>query len=278
MTSVFLVLLMGFLLIYSKESAELAQNGILLWATSILPSLLPFMILSDLFIQLNIPQTVFKNKSLYCIVVGFLCGFPMGAKTTVSLYNRREITKTEANYLLSFCNQLGPSYICGFLLPIIGAQNISIYLLGIYGIPLLYGILIYPLYSHKTSPKILSQNKPVIISFSSAFTKSIQNAMASALQLGGFIVIFQVFLLVPMKLFPDYYIYLAPFLEVGSGCNLLGNSLPLCTLCAVAFGGFCGYMQVASILSQTDLSANFYFLHKIIQTLLTFVYFTFLIN
>ena len=46
-------------------------------------------------------------------VLGFIGGYPIGAKSVITLYKNGSITKSEAERLLSFCNNSGPSFILG---------------------------------------------------------------------------------------------------------------------------------------------------------------------
>ncbi len=45
--------------------------------------------------------------------LGFIGGYPVGAKTAISLYENGMCTKTEAERLLAFCNNSGPAFILG---------------------------------------------------------------------------------------------------------------------------------------------------------------------
>ena len=76
--------------------------GLTLWYTSVLPSLLPFFILSGLLIRtgafrfLNrifspVLTRIFPVSSdgSYAILMGYLCGFPMGAKVIAELVSQR---------------------------------------------------------------------------------------------------------------------------------------------------------------------------------------------
>ena len=49
--SVGLAILMVFLLLYPRFAAEGARYGLLLWYTSVVPSLFPFMVLSSLIVS-----------------------------------------------------------------------------------------------------------------------------------------------------------------------------------------------------------------------------------
>lgn len=79
---------------------------------------------------------------IYVILMGFLCGFPMGARTASDFRDRQEISSEEGQYLLAFCNNLGPVYFLGFVLPLLHRKLLFPYVFGMYGVPLLYGIFL----------------------------------------------------------------------------------------------------------------------------------------
>ena len=45
--------------------------------------------------------------------LGIIGGYPVGAKTAISLYEKQYCTKAEAERMLSFCNNSGPAFILG---------------------------------------------------------------------------------------------------------------------------------------------------------------------
>lgn len=57
----------------------------------------------------------------FAVLTGFLCGYPMGAKTTSDLLNVNKISRSEASYLLSFCNNTSPAFILSYVV----AQNMK---------------------------------------------------------------------------------------------------------------------------------------------------------
>ncbi len=154
LTILFLILL-GCILTNSGISLSYARLGLELWFQNMIPTLLPFMILSGIMIRMKLTDKaamviypvagpVFKIRKTVCyaMLTGFLCGFPMGARVVDDLYRRRMVTKREAEYLLAFCNNIGPVYFCSFVLPLLGRKQVLPYLFGMYGIPLLYGIVL----------------------------------------------------------------------------------------------------------------------------------------
>lgn len=161
LTAMFL-LLFFLMLAYPAESLYYAFTGLILWFQKMIPTLFPFMILSGIMIRMNLteyfsmlltplfrPLFHVNGNGAYCIILGFLCGFPMGAKVIADLYEREKLSQEEASRLLAFCNNIGPIYMISFVLPILGLTKKLPYLFGMYGIPLLYGIYLgYKSHNH----------------------------------------------------------------------------------------------------------------------------------
>lgn len=165
--TVLLLLLAGCMLINSQVSLSYANLGLELWFQKMIPALGPFMILSGIMVRLNLTEKAalaacpvvkplyrVRENVVYAMVCGFLCGFPMGAKVVEDLYTRQRITRREAEYLLAFCNNIGPIYFVSFVLPLLGRKLVAPYLLGMYGIPLLYGLLLrWTVYRDLNAPR-----------------------------------------------------------------------------------------------------------------------------
>ena len=139
-------LLLLFLLCYPKEALQASKDGLKLWLETLLPTLLPFMILTNILIHTEgITKIVhpiapfFKvffglsPNGAYAFILGLLCGYPMGAKLAGDLYHAGKIGRQEAEYLLTFCNNPSPA----FLITYVG----NICLEGKIGVGKLAGIL-----------------------------------------------------------------------------------------------------------------------------------------
>ena len=148
------------MLLESDKALILSLTGLNLWFQKMIPTLLPFMILSGILIRMNLsdsfahlfspvlkPLFRLSDSCLYCLVIGFLCGFPMGARVTAESYQRGKLSRREAELMLAFCNNIGPVYFTGFVLHLFPVERPLIFLAGMYLLPFLYGLVLrYTLY------------------------------------------------------------------------------------------------------------------------------------
>lgn len=158
----FLSLLAVSILHSPADACGLAALALKLWFEKMIPSLFPFMVLSGLIVRLDLGKTIslpvypilgrlYRISRTMCttLLLGFLFGFPLGAKTVAEQYSLKQLTKPQAQYLLSFCNNIGPVYLLSFALPLLGlsgdSENHLLRLAltaGFFGIPLLYGMIL----------------------------------------------------------------------------------------------------------------------------------------
>lgn len=296
------------LLTFPKESLSFSFTGLQLWFNRMLPTLLPFMILSAVMIKLNLtenfvcllnpilnPFLSISPDGIYAVIIGFLCGFPMGAKITADLYTEHKLSRNEASFLLCFCNNIGPVYFLSFVLPTLGLSKKLPYLFGMYGLPLLYGIFLrHTLYKNKIPKKSpFHPICPTSISLADALDESIMSSLLSIAKLGGYMILFNLLNLFPAALtkllsFPTLFhlsitfcgingltpdMLLNCLLEITSGISRMGNLFPLPVLLLLPFGGFSCLAQTCSMLKGTDLSIKNYVFHKMILTIITIIYY-----
>lgn len=297
--TVLFMILLGCILTNSKLSLSYAAMGLNLWFEKMIPSLLPFMILSGIMVRLKLtdkfsmilyplvkPLFKVRKNVCYAMIIGFLCGFPMGARVVDDLYMRRMIDKREAQYLLSFCNNIGPVYFCSFVLPLLERKRILPYLFGMYGIPFLYGwMLRYTRYRDLPAPSLegshREEKRADLVSCENAEKKSslaerlleaaddsVHSSMQNILSLGGYMILFNLLNLFPHVLLGKPPRILSPLLEITGGLTLLENALPLYSLLALSFGGLSCIAQTYGSIADSDLSIKNYVLHKIALTLL----------
>ena len=106
-----------FLLILLLINAEFAMNGIKqglsLCTETLFPSLFPFLVLSELLVTRQAGEVLgrafsypvsalfgLSGSGATALLLGMLCGFPVGTTTAVALYNKGEISHEELKRLL----------------------------------------------------------------------------------------------------------------------------------------------------------------------------------
>lgn len=199
------------LLLYPKESISAAKSGLMLSGNVIIPSLFPFFVLSTLLVDLGLAnyfgrvlERVMRplfNVGGACssaLALGLIGGYPVGARTAISLYDKGLCTREEAERMLSFCNNSGPAFILG----VVGAGVFSSSRIGI----LLYlahaaaSLCVGVLFRFYRSGKRAGKSKPVPVPqfeaprLTVAFTGAVKNAFQSTLNICAFVIFFTVFI------------------------------------------------------------------------------------
>ena len=286
----FFVFLTFCMLTNSSLSLAYAALGLRLWYEKMVPVLFPFMVLSGTLIRMGLVESLIRpirpffgklfrisDPAVYTILMGFLCGFPMGARTTAELRNRQELSVSEGQFLLAFCNNFGPVYFLGFVLPLLHRTLKLPYLIGMYGIPVIYGLFLrYTVYRMRLKDtSMVSQpvtKSSVRTSLPDALDDAVNAAGLSILHLGGYMIFFNLLNLLT-GLFLRQSHLLAPLLEITGGLQMLADRYPLYTLLLLPFGGLSCIAQTAGCIRNTGLSLKKYIIHKLVLTLLTAFYY-----
>ena len=295
----FLILCFFVMLLFPSEVFEGAKSGLLLWFLTVLPTLFPFLLISRLLLDscacslLNkllapVISRLFgiSAQGSFAFIVGFLCGYPMGAKITADLFHARQISKAEASYLLSFCNNTSPAFLIHYI--VLGYfQNPRLIfpsVLILYGTPILLTFF-FRIKKHFASSNTTDITSPFTISKipSCSLDFCLMDSSEAIVKIGGYIILFSVILNLLQKLpisHPFYQLFLLPSLELTNGCALLNKTtaqtIPLSfpiyySLCMghTAFGGWCALFQTGSMINGSGLSLNSYARKKLVTALVT---------
>ena len=275
------LLIAGFLaLIFDARTAyDGATAGIQLCLYTIVPALFPFMFLSSVLVNTcSIQDKHFLRKignalklppgSEPILLAGFLGGYPTGAACIGDNYRAGRIQKDQAEYLLSFCNNAGPSFIFG----IAGSMFSFSAAVALWVIHISAAILTALLLPSPNSSPIHIARSGVV-----SYSEILQRTIRTMGSVCGWVVLFRILIHFLRKwflwLFPSpLRILLTGMLELSNGCCELGNisSLPVRFLLFsffLALGGVCVAMQTAS--AANPLSLRLYFAGKAIQSVLS---------
>ena len=193
------------LVVFPSESVEAASSGVSLCLNVIVPSLFPFFVISSLMVNLGIAGRIGRFSSplmrpLFgiggaasaALVLGLVGGYPVGARTAVSLYENGSISKAEAERLLGFCNNSGPAFILG----VVGAgvfadSRIGLLLLITHIAASLITGLIFRAGGDISSGSASHSFAPRV-PLPSAFVESVRSSFTSTLNICGFVIFFTV--------------------------------------------------------------------------------------
>ncbi len=282
------------LLRYPALSLQYAQTGLMLWFRRMIPTLLPFMILSGILIAMNLTDRFVRvlhpilhflygttPNGSYTLLMGFLCGFPMGARIAGELRRNGRISRREAQCLLAFCNNIGPIYFLSFVVSTLSMERPLLPFLVMYGIPLGYGLILmrlFPAGSIVSTVKETGEAAPAQ-GLLDAVDSSILSGLSGIGRLGGYMIFFNLLniLFVPFPRLPSFLLqFYRCILEITSGIAGCGDAYPRLVLIMLPFGGFSCIAQTYSMIRGTDLSIRPYLFHKLMQTGLTALCYLFL--
>ncbi len=289
-----------YLLTHPRISFTAVEGALTLCLKTLIPSLFPFMIAGELLILSGFPDTMEKltgkifhrvfglnGKGASAFVIGAFCGFPVGAKTAVSLYLSGDINKEDAECLSGISNNAG----LGFLISGVGAGiwgsstlGVLIYVSGIlssvitgallFGVPKRTEITVSALrYKTRDEKKFL---------LSGAVSEAVSSASLSILKVIGFVVFFEVMLsglseaLTSVGANAITVSVVCAFTEISSGVKALHllTLLPsplwkaaakILTFTFSAFGGLSVYMQYCAFACPAGLKTGAYLKSKLTQ-------------
>ncbi|MDF2542184.1 MAG: putative rane protein [Herbinix sp.] len=303
----FIVLFLITMLIFPSASYQGASTGLLLWFHTILPNLLPFIIISNLMIRMNITKQIsvlfyplFKRifqvspDGCYPILIGFLSGIPVGAKATADLFNDKKIHTEEGNFLLTMCNNVSPMFIMSYIaISQLKLPRIKYTLFVIIYCSSIISALIYRFVTLKKNKAVASLPTERISALSTDSTpvkrvpirfelvdNSIMNGFEVITKIGGYVILFSILAQFVHVLLPDSgYLkqFLMGILEITTGINqicLTNMDINLkIVLVAVltSFGGFSSIAQTKSVLGNTRLSLKSYCAVKLISAFITLI-------
>lgn len=257
-----------FLLTEPAVASEGARFGLMLWAGRLLPSLLPFMILTQLLIRSGYLDAITNKLHIpypyFVLFAGTLFGFPMGCKLTADLYERGNLSPKEAALLFVVANQMSPAFTGGYVMAGIlqKPEWIPITYLILYAPSLCYGILRLHVLSvkkqtgHRPAPKT-KKSTPELQMNTAVLDAGIMNSFETMLKLGGYIMLFSIITSMckhVLAAFPAVCTLIAGSLEVTGAVSTIDGFFQdmrlkyIAVLASVAFGGCSGIAQTASIL------------------------------
>ncbi len=278
---VLIISLLFTLLIFHNETVTGTQSGLLLWYQVLIPSLLPFILVTNALSETNAYQAAAARFQKLCpgriyeimaIFLGNLCGYPIGGKIINDFVNNRYITVDTANRILSLSSQASPMFLIGYVhMHIIKRQlPLPIFLISIY-LP----TFILSLIQKKSKQEINIKNNSSPHSL--CITDTFLHAVQTMVMIGMYVIIFSILLSILLPVCKNTLSsFILSFLEITTGLKLmcalpLPSDLKLSCLCALsAFGGLCSMFQIRGVLTFPGAGIKKYLLDKLLLSAGTF--------
>ncbi len=270
-----------------------AKNGLLLWFNQVLPSLLPFLILSTLFLSTGLSDSIAKKAApilspvfrcspsgCYAVIIGLLAGLPVGAKTIASLTETGRITKKEGQYLLPLCNNPSPLFLLGFVsVSVLERPELRYPVFFVVTVSSILAAMLLRPRSRSSSRSAISHTDTQKSHFTFSFLlldSAIEQAFSVLTRVGGYIILFSVLanLLTKLPLPPICLACAGALLEITTGSTLLASlTLPSQVLIPmvtgfVTFGGLSTAAQTKSVLAETKFPFAHYLFTKAVAGLI----------
>lgn len=241
------MLFLGFtfcLLIFSKSNLPAVKSGLQLWSTSVVPSLFPFFVATELLMHTNLvtllgnllnplmkPLFNIRGEGAFAFIMGIISGYPVGAKIASNFRQNNICSKEECERLLSFTNNSGPLFIIGTVgILMFGNTTVGILLFITHLLACITVGILFRYWKkgkstfHATTSSSFTNSSSKIASFSNLgeiLAESITSSISTILLIGGFVVIFSsiISILKASGLLNSFTILLAPifnFLNVDT--------------------------------------------------------------
>lgn len=200
------------LLIFSQNNLIAVKSGLALWATSVVPSLFPFFVSTELLMHTNIikvlgfflnplmkPLFNIRGEGSFAFIMGIISGYPVGAKIATTFRENKICSKAECERLLSFTNNSGPLFIIGTVgILLFKNTSIGILLFITHFLGCITVGLVFRFWKKNSkndtmveNTNITSNSKPVnLLNLGEILSESITNSISTLLIIGGFVVLF----------------------------------------------------------------------------------------
>lgn len=273
----------SYLLFFGAQSKQDAAKGLSVCVNVILTTVFPFSVAAQLLITSGICGhlgSLIKTPASHLfglspsgagiLLLGFAGGYPSGASGAAELYKRGEISKSEAEVIISYTNNATPAFMINFIGLLSGSAKLGLicYLINVFS-ALLWAFIL----RKRTNIKTVKIAEYKDFSFISAVSSSAY----STVYVCAFVIIFSVISGAFSRLPLPYISQILPSVfEITTGAVILSEAgfdarVTAAALCAAAsFSGLCAASQVFSAAKNAGVSAKYYIPGKIFQAFVSF--------
>lgn len=269
------------LFLFPKASHYGAEQGISIFLDTLLPYLLPYLLLTTwLFALLQRSNASVRSAFIIAYITSAIGGYPIGAIATCSLYSQQIITKKQALWLLPFLHSPNPFFVINFVgVDLLNDISFSIYYLVLHHAISISAVwMIYRRVSRTSVPH--PPSKPPTVQ--SVLEQTASTTMTIAIT----IIFFSSFTYISAELLKHQVPISITSIVIGAfeltnglqfASSYLDSSyLPLYFAFLISSQSISIHVQVASITTAHKLSLSPYFFTRFLYTLFFTVLYAFL--
>jgi len=203
----FLLAVMIVFFLYPENTGKAVRDAMNVCAQVLIPSLFPFMVISALLVQTGAADILCKPfEALFgkvfrlpcsaaaAVLLGALCGFPVGAKTACDLVQNGKLTNEDGERLTAMANNTGPS----FIVEVIGAYywNSRGFGVFLYAVQIVSALLIGRIICRRSKGGAAQKTNfhAEQVPFGVCFAQAVSSSASAVLGICGFVSFFSVLL------------------------------------------------------------------------------------
>jgi len=276
---------MAALLLGAERMTGGALSALRLCAESVVPSLLPFFVLSSLIVRwgrglmpdikalgpLGLPESMAAP-----LILGLVCGYPVGARAAAELYDSGGCTLSDLEASIGPCSNSGPAFIVSAVgLSMLGSARLGWIMYAAHVLSAVFACLVVsclfpPL---KGGPCAVRPAPPVCMSPVSDMADAVAGAASAVAGVCVCVVFFGGATALILPHLPDTAALraaLCGFIEMTSGTAAAAAVSPSLCCAVVSWGGLSVHMQVAASVAGRGAALYRCLIHKCAHSIAAF--------
>lgn len=255
------------------------RKGLSVCGSSVIPSLFPFMVLSDFLVSSGLSGIIGEKispltKALFrlpgaagcAVLMGLTGGYPVGARMTAQLYENGEITARQARRMMTFCINAGPAFIIGTVGTVILSSRKAGMILyaSLTAVSLLIGIASRMIDGSDTEKSIRKKAEYK----SGVLTDSVSRSVQAMLVICAWIMLFSGLneFLIRLPVSENTGVWFSMITEVTGGCMSASTHFPECVLALViGWSGLAVHCQIMPYLKAVGMKISYFWASRILS-------------
>lgn len=273
------------LILGAEGSRDGAAQGVQLCLRVLIPSLFPFMAVTQLMIQSGLCQRLgaklqkparllfgLSGTLAPVLLLSLLGGYPVGAGGIAALYRKRTISAEEARHAALFMVCAGPGFVINFVGAVYKSRETGLLFFAAQVCAVLLSGIIGGLFWRKTENNPVAEAKALPLPFSQALVEAVETAARGMFSVCAFVVLFSALTGILAQWVKSPAVLNSVYLlaEVCGAVTHGAKTLPPSAVAfAVGFGGLCVHCQLFAVLKDVGVRKGLFFVFRIMQGLLT---------